>query len=325
MTRKLLPFCLAALIVGGRLTAAEPAVPGQSPDTNGRLRLIFITCSVEAKFFEPIKKGIADAARLLDVECEFTGTIGVDLKKQADMVRRAVADGYDGIALNLVDTEAFDGVVKETLAKGVPIVGFNTDDHSTPNARLSCVNQRLYEAGKSLAQRVSPRIKPGSHILMTMHDHGISSLNDRLRGEQEILKAKNVKWTVLVSGNNEEKGAEAIAKALREHPEIRVILGTGQADTESAGRAIKAHFGGQGYWSAGFDLSPVTLQLIREGHILCTVDQQPYMQGFYPVVQLTQLLRYGIQPSDIDAGAAIIDQSNVDKVIELSRQHYRSP
>ena len=63
--------------------------------------------------------------------------------------------------------------------------------------------------------------------------------------------------------------------------------------------------------------------MIQAGAIRCTVDQQPYVQGFYPVVQLTFYLRYGILPSDIDAGAAIIDQSNVDRVIELTKEKYR--
>lgn len=80
---------------------------------------------------------------------------------------------------------------------------------------------------------------------------------------------------------------------------------------------------GQGYWSARFDLSPETLRLIQQGYVRCTVDQQPYIQGFYPVIQLTLYLRYGIMPSDIDAGAAIIDKTNVNQVIELTRENYR--
>jgi simple sugar transport system substrate-binding protein len=63
--------------------------------------------------------------------------------------------------------------------------------------------------------------------------------------------------------------------------------------------------------------------LIKKGHIRCTVDQQPYVQGFYPVVQLTLLLRYGITPYDMDAGAAIIDRSNADKVLDLTKKNMR--
>ena len=114
-----------------------------------------------------------------------------------------------------------------------------------------------------------------------------------------------------------------VSRSLREHPDIKIVLGTGQSDTEAAGLAIEENFPHGGYWSAGFDLSPETLRLIDAGHIRCTVDQQPYVQGFYPVVQLTLYLRYGILPADIDAGATMIDRSNVRQVMELAKRNYR--
>ena len=144
-----------------------------------------------------------------------------------------------------------------------------------------------------------------------------------MRGMQDVLGTKNVQWTVAITGNDPVEAADVITGELREHPDIRVVLSTGQSDTEAAGRAIESNFRDAGYWSAGFDLSPTTLRLIDAGPIRCTVDQQPYIQGFYPVVQLTLYLRYGILPSDIDAGAAIIDRSNVRQVMELTKRNYR--
>lgn len=313
---------LAGLLLAG--CSAEGARSQSGVQKHRRpLRLVFITCAVEARFSEPVKKGMNDAAKMMGVECDFTGTEGVDVQAQARMVEQAVADGYDGIALNIIDSEAFDEVIQEAIEKGVPVVGFNVDDNATPNARLSSVNQRLYEAGRTLAEHLLPHVPQNAHVLMTMHDEGVSALEDRLRGEQAVLKKKNVRWTVIVTGNDSVEGAEVIAKALKENPDIRVVLGTGQSDTEAAGRAIEKHFPNKGSWAAGFDLSPETLRLIRGGHIRCTIDQQPYIQGFYPVMQLALYLRYGIVPCDIDAGATIIDQSNVEQVIELTRKGYR--
>ncbi|WP_419194695.1 substrate-binding domain-containing protein [Novipirellula herctigrandis] len=296
-------------------------------DSPKPLRLIFITCSVEAKFFEPVKKGMRDASEQLGVSSEFIGTVGVDFPKQAEMVRQAVKDGYDGIALNLVHPEAFDQVVAEAIQVGVPVVGFNTDDRGTENARLSCVSPLLYEAGRHLGETVLDQIPKGSHVLMTMHDPGISSLENRLRGEQDVLKTKNIKWTVINTGTDAAEGARKITETLRQNPEIHVVMATGQADTEAAGRAIAENFSeeqaNRKYWAAGFDLSPKTLELIQSGHIRCTVDQQPYVQGFYPVVQLTHYLRHGIMPSDVESGAAIIDVENVDQAIAGTKANYR--
>jgi simple sugar transport system substrate-binding protein len=143
------------------------------------------------------------------------------------------------------------------------------------------------------------------------------------RGIQDVLKAKSIRWTSVITGNDSKKGAHIVGETLRKHPEIRVVLGSGQSDTEAAGRAITAEFANQGYWAAGFDLSPMTLDLIEQGHIRFTVDQQPYVQGFYPVVQLALHCRYGLAPSNIDAGATMIDRSNVQSVKRLTAEHFR--
>ncbi len=70
-------------------------------------------------------------------------------------------------------------------------------------------------------------------------------------------------------------------------------------------------------------LSPEILRLISADVIACTVDQQPYVQGFYPVLQVSQLCRYGIKPMNIDSGAVFVTNENVAAVSELCRQGYR--
>jgi simple sugar transport system substrate-binding protein len=114
-----------------------------------------------------------------------------------------------------------------------------------------------------------------------------------------------------------------ITAALRKHPEIKAVLCTGQADTEGAGLAVEKEFANQGYFVGGFDLSPQTLRLLKAGVIQFTIDQQPYVQGFYPVVQLTLCRRYGIRPANLDAGATILRPSDADAVLELTRRGYR--
>lgn len=316
-----------ALTVGEGMAAG----PGESPtppssaagQESSRLRLAFITCFKDAVFFAPVKQGMHDAAAQLQVDCDWLGTEAADLRTQAAMVQSAVKQGYDGIALNIIDPQAFDEVVQQAIDQGVPVVAFNIDDQGTPNARLAAVCQRFHQAGRRLAERVADQIPDGSHVLLTMHDTGVSALEDRRRGVQDALQQKNLRWTVITTGNDAAQGAVKIADVLRAKQDIRIVLSTGQADTEAAGRAIERSFADQGYWAAGFDLSPETLRLIQAGPIRCTVDQQPYIQGYYPVVQLTLYLRYGILPSDIDAGATIIDHGNVSRVLELTTRKYR--
>jgi len=317
-------LALAAGLLGCGSQARNSAVPaGAAPDAAARpLRFIFITTLVHEEFFNPVRKGMQDAARLMGVRAEFTGTEGVDAKAQAAMITQAVADGYDGIAVDLIDPEAFDAAIQAAVEQGVPVVAFNTDD-TTASARLSSVNQNLYEAGRVLGRRALEFIPPGGRVLIAMHDEGISALEDRCRGMTDELKAKGATWKRFITGSDPIKAEKIIAQNLRENPDVKVVLCTGQADLEPVALVIEREFKGQGYAVAGFDLSPTILRLIQADIIRFTIDQQPYVQGFYPVIQLALYCRYGIRPSNIDAGAFVITKKEAAAAVELKKANYR--
>ncbi len=311
-------WCLFACLFPAAVSGADPAGAAEK-----KLKFIFITTCLEEDFFKPVRKGMEDAAERMGVECVFTGTTGVDVKAQAEMVRQALRDGYDGIALNIIDSEAFDAVAQEACDQGVPLVAFNVDDYATPNARLSAVCQRYYDAGRTVGRRCADYIPRGTHILMTQHAAGVSALDDRLRGEQEELGKHGVTWTTAVTGNTTAEAVATVTRELKKNPQIKFVVCTGQADTEGAGLAVEQHFAERGVVVAGFDLSPEILRLLNVGVIRFTVDQQPYTQGFYPVVQLTLYKRYGIMPASLDAGAAVVTKEQADRVLKLTEQHLR--
>ncbi len=288
------------------------------------LRFMFIAPCKDEAFFDPVKKGMHDAAERMNVQCVFTGTQDVDLSQQAALVRQAVRDGYNGIALSIIDTQAFDKVIQETIDKGVPVVAFNVDDHATPNARLSAVCQNLYQAGVQLGQKADESIPAGANVIAAMHSENISALEDRYNGMKKALVHKNLHWDVLITGTEPNQAARVITKALQKNPSIAAVLCTGQADTEGAGLARRqALEAGRDVYVAGFDLSENILTMLQAGDIQFTIDQQPYIQGFYPVVQLALYCRYGIQPASMDAGALIVTQEQAAAVMELKKKNYR--
>jgi len=74
----------------------------------------------------------------------------------------------------------------------------------------------------------------------------------------------------------------------------------------------------------GRRLSPMVMMASPSAlSINFTVDQQPCIYGFCPVIQLAFYCRYGIRPSSMDAGAGIITKENVASVMELSKKNYR--
>ncbi len=296
---------------------SENSGSGQNP-----LRFIFITPFADIPFFETVKKGMNDAAGQLGVSCDFTGPSGMDTAGQVEMTQRAIADGYDGIVLNIFEAAKLAPVISQAKDAGIPVVAFNVDDQSTQTGRLCSVCQDLYKAGQVLGKNASEFIPNGSKIFIVMHDRGVSALEERCNGIVDGLKGKDITCEILIGGDNENT-VRVVTESLKANPDVKVLLGTGQSDTEGIGYAIERNFKGQNYDVAGFDLSAETLRMVKEGTIRFAIDQQPYVQGYYPVVQLTQYLRYGIAPADIDAGNNVIDQAKASRVIELCKNNYR--
>jgi len=67
----------------------------------------------------------------------------------------------------------------------------------------------------------------------------------------------------------------------------------------------------------GYDLLPITLQLIKSGDLDFTIDQQPYLQGFLPVLQVF-LDRYSgglVVPADTNTGLNFVTHANVEQYL----------
>jgi len=286
------------------------------------LRFAFITPCVGEAFFGPVKRGVQDAAKAMEVRCTFDGTADVDLAEQDAMIRRALAEGYDGLALSIPHPTALNPAILEAMER-IPVVAFNVDATGGMGGRLTSVRQDCYQAGRTFGQKVAARLPAGARVLMTVHSDGISALDDRVRGAQEILGPRGVTWRLLTTGAEAEAAAQAIGEALRSDPHLSGVLCSGQADSEGAGLAVERSTTDRKPLVAGYDLSPTILRLVEQGTIAFTIDQQPYMQGFYPVVQLALWRRYGIRPSNIDAGATLITAENVEQVRALSAAGYR--
>jgi simple sugar transport system substrate-binding protein len=76
----------------------------------------------------------------------------------------------------------------------------------------------------------------------------------------------------------------------------------------------------KGVKAGGFDLTPQTLELMGKDHIDSTIDQQPYLQGFLPVIQL---YLYNISggvtgPAETNTGLVFITPDTVDRYLETT-------
>jgi simple sugar transport system substrate-binding protein len=222
----------------------------------------------------------------------------------------------------LVDAEAFNQPTDDALSIGIPVIGYNAD--TTPNSRLAYVGQSLYQSGYNIAQKWLPLVKPGGKVMLSINTPGSLNLQPRLDGYIQAIKDAGdpVTYDTLESGVDAATNESRVESYYLANKDVVGMFGTGATDTQACGKISQKYgLAAQGVITAGYDLLPDTLALIGSGDMTFTTDQQPYLQGFYPTLQMyLYLLSAGaVAPANTDTSLAYVTKDNVDIYLNPSR------
>ena len=94
--------------------------------------------------------------------------------------------------------------------------------------------------------------------------------------------------------------------------------------TQSVGQIVaKYGLGAKGVRSGGYDLTPLSVQSVQRGSLNFTIDQQPYLQGFVPVMQLFLYKLSGglLAPSNTNTGLKFVTRANVAKYLRTTSRY----
>jgi simple sugar transport system substrate-binding protein len=79
----------------------------------------------------------------------------------------------------------------------------------------------------------------------------------------------------------------------------------------------------KGVHGGGFDLLPRTVELISEGFLDFTIDQQPYLQGFYTVMEMFVTLASGglVGPAECNTGLKFVTKESVGPYLQTKTRY----
>lgn len=311
----------AALGAGiGSRSVREAMAQGGLPQKD--YNFTFVNHVTTNPFFTPTQYGAEDACAFFGTSFQWTGSETSDVAEMVAAMQTATAAGVDGIAVCLIDAEAFNTPTDDALSIGIPVIGYNAD--TQPNARLAYVGQSLYQSGYNIAQRWLPMIESGGHVMLSIMTPGSLNLQPRLDGYIQAIKddGDRVTYDTLESDVDPATQLSRIEAYYLANPEVAGMFGTGATDTLACGKVSQQYaLAAEGVITAGYDLLPETLDLIASGDLTFTTDQQPYLQGFIPTLQLYlyQLSGGAVAPANTDTSLAYVTTDNVDTYLAPSR------
>ena len=315
----------AGVLLGGNAQAQE------------REKYIFVTHFGEGNpFMLAVKLGVDYACELIDADCQFllAQTDG-NLDVQMANMEHAITQKPDGIAVAIFTNDSFDEPVQRALDQGINVVAFNLDDelHDDGNARLGFIGQDMVAAGYAVAKRMSKHFPTEGpiHVLIGHNDPGAFWDEQRTRGQMNFLKdyaAANTDRQITFDEIDASMGYDVVgtrvAAYVQANPHTTAYMEGGiWGPSVAASMRALGYDPGQLLICGCFDLLPAILEEMENGWNQATVDQQPFLQGFLPVMNLHLMKKYGLGGWDLNSGNFVVGPEGVAKVKELADEGVR--
>jgi simple sugar transport system substrate-binding protein len=248
--------------------------------------------------------------------------------------REAMATNPDGIAImGHPGDDAFEDAVDEARAKGIIVTSQNTTlprlEARYKGDGFGYVGQELYESGYMLGSEAIKRTGFGAGDramvwgLLAEPTRGL-----RTKGVIDALEeaGMTVDYLDIDSATNASPtaGTPVFAGYVSANPDVKLVCTDHGGLTSTLETYLTA--AGKGpddIYGIGFDLSSATVEAIRGGWTDLVLDQQQYLQGYLPVLQICMTKLYKFSGLHIDTGSGFGHKDNVEVLAELVEKQIR--
>ncbi|PWU20588.1 MAG: sugar ABC transporter substrate-binding protein [Candidatus Rokuibacteriota bacterium] len=295
---------------------------GEALPSHPSWKFAFISHLTTNPLFVPLQYGIQDACSLVGCAYSWTGSPRGDTGEVVKAVQSAVAAKVGGIAVPVVDSKALQSPLRQAAAAGIPAVAYHVDA-GFGQGTLPFVGQYAYGAGVHLGERIARLVRRG-RLALFVADRGHPPVEARLKGTLAgiVKSGAPVHADVVLTTGDPYEAAARIDRYVTSHPRARGLFALELVGSDGIGRAVTKHSLDKRDVRAGaYGVLPATLELIKSGKLVFTLDEQPYYQGFLPALQLYLARISGglIGPADVKLPLIFVTKANVAAYLAPTR------
>lgn len=256
---------------------------------------------------------------------------GWDVERMTQQLREAIAVKPDGIAMmGHPGDAALMPLADEAAAGGIKMMYQNVP---VPKVMAKFgggyVGPQVAQLGRALGVEVVKRagLKPGDVAFM----QGPFENENRGARERGTVAAMEEAGVKVIKINSQPGWAAdpnlalpVITAALARYPEVKAVgygggqmLGNVPAFMLAAGKKPGEIF------NFGVDTSPQVVEGFKGGWVQLAADQQPFMQGYLPILGLCQQIVYRFTPISLDTGAGFVTPDNYKDIAKLATEGVR--
>ena len=269
-------------------------------------RIALIMKSLANEFFKTMEEGARSHHKEHAGEYDLK-VVGIkdeeDIAKQIDLVELMIAQEVDAIVIAPADFKALVPVCKRAMDVGITVVNidnkFDAGVLADKGAKIPFVGPdnrkgaRL--AGEYLASKLTTRDKvaiiEGAPNAFNGIQRTLGFEDAMKRGGMNIVSSQTAYW--------ETAKANQVASALvTEYPDLKAVLCANDSMALGAVAAIKDAGKSDKILVVGFDNILAVQRLLKEGKILCTIDQHADKLAIYGIEYALEMLKGEGTPAD---------------------------
>jgi simple sugar transport system substrate-binding protein len=314
--------------------AAEAPGTKDFHSDDGVLTFAIVTHTAGNGFFDPVYVGATVAANMIGAKVLLLGSESPtdDPAREIEILNQIINDPtLDGIIMTTPQVGAYDDIVRTAEDNGIPVATTNSFDPSILHRNaISHTGQDASAAaiaGEALVQCLIDRgVESGSIILPNDTAMGNIEVNNRVTSAFEAivaaLSANNMLDNFEIDAGPENVGvpadmndpANSIISLIESRGDVVGAFAGNNVFTPALASAVE-QTGNTGKMCAyGFDLGPAQQEAIAAGNLTGSLGQQPFLQGFWPVMQLYLEIDRGISAANLDTRAQLVTADDVDTV-----------
>lgn len=324
MRSKAAPFlaCLVLLVSSCREETGPAVGTGEAPrPVAKRLRIAVSPKGTSHEFWKSVEKGVRRADREFDdVEVLWKGPTGEgDTTQQIHLVESFIADGFDAICLAPLDARALVSPVRQAIARGIPVVIFDSG-LAGDDVPLTCtVSTNNYHGGELAADRMAELLGGKGNVIVIPYAVGSESTEQRERGFLDRIRA-HAAITILSSdkhgGPDETRAVETSESLLATFGDrVDGIFCSNESSTSGLLTVLRRDPRGLAgrVRVVGFDSSAAIVKGLTDGVLHGVVLQDPVRMGYESVRVARARSKGETVPSRIETGETLVTPQSMEE------------
>jgi ribose transport system substrate-binding protein len=235
----------------------------------------------------------------------------MDVAQQIAYVESMMAQRVDAIVIAPADSKALVPVCKRAMDAGMIVVNidnkFDAEVLKDKNARIPFVGPDNRKGARLAGEYLCEKLKAGDKVAIIEGAPNAYNGIQRKLGFEDAVAGGNLTIVSSQTGYWETDKAQPIASALvNEHPDLKAILCANDSMALGAVAALKDAGKSGSVYVVGFDNIAAVRRLLKEGRMLCTVDQHADKLALFGIEYALEMLKTKARPADKETPVNLI-------------------